>query len=57
MSFFKERSLRLLFVPAYFAAALLLAGTASVASAQTVFKVTTIPEEAASEQVRKFGRW
>ncbi|MGZ8478566.1 MAG: putative selenate ABC transporter substrate-binding protein [Candidatus Binatia bacterium] len=55
MSFFKRRSLRLLFLPAYFAAALLLAGTASVASAQTVFRVTTIPEEAATEQVRKFG--
>ena len=55
MSFFKLRSLRLLFLPAYFAAALLLAGTASVASAQTVFRVTTIPEEAATEQIRKFG--
>jgi len=27
----------------------------SIASAQQVFKVTTIPEEAATEQVRKFG--
>ena len=34
---------------------LAIAGAASVASAQTVFKVTTIPEEAASEQIRKFG--
>ena len=28
---------------------------ATLAQAQTVFKVTTIPEEAASEQIRKFG--
>jgi phosphonate transport system substrate-binding protein len=28
---------------------------AGVASAQSVFKITTIPEEAASEQTRKFG--
>jgi phosphonate transport system substrate-binding protein len=28
---------------------------AAVAQAQAVFKVTTIPEEAASEQIRKFG--
>lgn len=28
---------------------------ATTAAAQTVFKVTTIPEEAASEQIRKFG--
>ena len=29
--------------------------TATLAQAQAVFKVTTIPEEAASEQMRKFG--
>jgi phosphonate transport system substrate-binding protein len=29
--------------------------TATLAQAQAVFKVTTIPEEAASEQIRKFG--
>ena len=29
--------------------------SAAVAQAQAVFKVTTIPEEAASEQIRKFG--
>ncbi len=33
----------------------LLAGAASVASAQQTFRVTTIPEEAATEQLRKFG--
>ncbi len=53
--FFKRRSLRLLFLPAFFSAALILAGAASEVFAQTVFKVTTIPEEAATEQVRKFG--
>ena len=40
-------------------AALALAASAltatAVAQAQAVFKVTTIPEEAASEQIRKFG--
>ncbi len=37
------------------AAALCVAGTMGVANAQQVLKVTTIPEEAATEQVRKFG--
>jgi phosphonate transport system substrate-binding protein len=36
-------------------AAALLALTAVAAHAQQVFRVTTIPEEAASEQLRKFG--
>jgi phosphonate transport system substrate-binding protein len=47
---------RLLILPAYFLAALLLlTASAAAVSAQQVFKVTTIPEEAATEQVRKFG--
>ncbi len=37
------------------AAAVCVAGTMGVANAQQVLKVTTIPEEAATEQVRKFG--
>ncbi len=36
-------------------AVLILSLAAGVAQAQQVFKVTTIPEEAASEQLRKFG--
>jgi phosphonate transport system substrate-binding protein len=36
-------------------AAAALFAAAAVAQAQTVFRVTTIPEEAATEQVRKFG--
>jgi phosphonate transport system substrate-binding protein len=35
--------------------ALAALSTAALAQAQAVFKVTTIPEEAASEQIRKFG--
>jgi len=35
--------------------ALIVAFASGVAQAQAVFKVTTIPEEAASEQLRKFG--
>ena len=38
-----------------FALAALIAVFTSTAGAQSVFKVTTIPEEAATEQVRKFG--
>ncbi len=37
------------------AAAVCVAGTMGAANAQQVLKVTTIPEEAATEQVRKFG--
>lgn len=37
------------------AAAVCVAGAMGVANAQQVLKVTTIPEEAATEQVRKFG--
>jgi phosphonate transport system substrate-binding protein len=37
------------------ATAAVLAIAATAAHAQAVFKVTTIPEEAASEQIRKFG--
>ena len=36
-------------------AAIILAGAAVSASAQQVLRVTTIPEEAATEQIRKFG--
>lgn len=36
-------------------AAVTLLGVSAGAQAQAVFKVTTIPEEAASEQIRKFG--
>lgn len=38
-----------------FVLAALIAVFASAAGAQPVFKVTTIPEEAATEQIRKFG--
>ena len=54
-SFYKLRSLRLFLLPIYLFAAAMLVGRASEVTAQTVFKVTTIPEEAATEQVRKFG--
>ena len=37
------------------AAAVCVAGAMGVANAQQVLRVTTIPEEAATEQVRKFG--
>ena len=40
---------------ALLACALLAAAGVSHAQAQTVFRVTTIPEEAATEQMRKFG--
>ena len=40
---------------ALLACALLTAAGVSHAQAQTVFRVTTIPEEAATEQMRKFG--
>ncbi len=46
-----SRSRRSLFAAAAVAAAL----SAAPAFAQSVFKVTTIPEEAATEQIRKFG--
>jgi phosphonate transport system substrate-binding protein len=36
-------------------AAIIVAGAAASASAQQVLRVTTIPEEAATEQIRKFG--
>jgi phosphonate transport system substrate-binding protein len=54
-SYYKLRSLRLFLLTLYLFAAAMLVGRASEVTAQTVFKVTTIPEEAATEQVRKFG--
>jgi phosphonate transport system substrate-binding protein len=44
-----------LFLPRFLFAAVILAASATAVSAQQVFKVTTIPEEAATEQIRKFG--
>ncbi len=50
-----NRRATLLSVALFAAAALLPAILGTRAQAQTVFKVTTIPEEAATEQTRKFG--
>ena len=53
--FFKLRYSMFLFLPRVLFAAVILAASATAVSAQQVFKVTTIPEEAATEQIRKFG--
>lgn len=44
-----------LFARLFISLSLLFAGSAATAGEQGVFKVTTIPEEAASEQIRKFA--
>ena len=49
------RYLKFLFLPANFFAALILSASAGAVSAPQLFRVTTIPEEAATEQIRKFG--
>lgn len=53
--FINLRYLRFLFLPGFLFAAVILAASATEVSAQQLFKVTTIPEEAATEQIRKFG--
>lgn len=53
--FFNLRYSGFLFLPRFLFAALILAVSATPVSAQQLFKVTTIPEEAATEQTRKFG--
>lgn len=53
--FFKLRYPMFLFLPRFLFAAVILAASVTSVSAQQVFKVTTIPEEAATEQIRKFG--
>jgi len=53
--FSELRDLMFLFLPTFLFSVVILAASATAVIAQQVFKVTTIPEEAATEQIRKFG--
>lgn len=53
--FLLQRCSSFLCLPELLFVAVILAVPATAVSAQQLFKVTTIPEEAATEQIRKFG--
>lgn len=53
--FLLQRCSSFLCLPGLLFVAVILAVPATAVSAQQLFKVTTIPEEAATEQIRKFG--